>query len=76
MEDWQAMKEVIAAVRRAIRDAASQPPSGLFFATLRTASKPSSAQTSAKSRIKLEKRLSECLTVFQPDCRFGPAAIG
>ena len=26
--------------------------SGLFFATLRTASKPSSAQTSAKSRIK------------------------
>ena len=24
----------------------------------------------------LEKRLSECLAVFQPDCRFGPAAIG
>ena len=26
MEDWQAMKEVIAAVRQAIPDAASQPP--------------------------------------------------
>jgi hypothetical protein len=35
-----------------MRAAIATKASGLFFATLRTASKPSSAQTSAKSRIK------------------------
>ena len=37
---------------RRLRAAIATKASGLFFATLRTASKPSSAQTSAKSRIK------------------------
>jgi hypothetical protein len=60
---------------RQMRAAIATKASGLFFATLQTASKPSSAQTSAKSRIKPCERAAACLAVFQPDCRFGRATV-
>ena len=44
MEDWQAMKEVIAAVRQAIPDAASQPP-GFVFGHVLSALKQPQAKT-------------------------------
>ena len=46
MEDWQAMKEVIAAVRQAIPDAASQPP-GFVFGHVLSALKQAQAKTIA-----------------------------
>ena len=54
MEDWQAMKEVIAAVRQAIPDASSKPP-GVVFEHVLSALRASGAKVISASDQKYDQ---------------------